>query len=86
MAKWVLIGVIEKTTAGGVCREEDAEMVLFMAKELKNNAEIKLSFEAPSKAVATVVKDVFNGAIPDVDTFIRDLCAHYGYRVTKKRK
>jgi hypothetical protein len=86
MVKRVLIGVIEKTTAGCVSREEDAERVLFPLKELKNNAKIKLSFEAPSQAVATVVRDVFNGDIPDVDTFIRDLCAHYGYRVRKQRK
>src|SRR5262245_56214331 len=86
MARWVLMGVIEKTTAGGVCREGDAEEVLFPARALRNNAEIKHSFEAPSQAVATVVRDVFNGDIPDGEASLRDWGAHYGYRVRKKRK
>jgi hypothetical protein len=85
-AKWALIGIIGDPKAQTVCSEGDLEVVMFLAKELASKAEIKLSFEAPSEAVATIVQEVFNGDIPDVDTFIRDLGAYYGYRVRKKRK
>jgi hypothetical protein len=86
MAKWALIGIIGDPKAQTACSEGDVEVVMFLAKKLAYKAEIKLWFEAPSKAVATIVQEVFNGDIPDVDTFLRDLAAFYGYRVRKRRK
>jgi hypothetical protein len=47
------------------------------------NDEIKKEFKAPSWEVASIVYEVYNGWIPDVDQFLQDITKYYGYKLEK---
>jgi hypothetical protein len=50
---------------------------------LNDNNEIKKEFKAPSWEVASIVYEVYNGWIPDVDQFLQDITKYYGYKLEK---
>lgn len=70
---YVLIGNKDETHANCLTTKDGHE------QHLLSTNEIKKEFDAKNWDIARIVYQVYNGNIVDIDRFIKDLSAHYGY-------